>query len=81
MLRDAQRRREGKKLAFWASLLFGAKKSLGVLAGRLSLLGLGCKAKIELCIARRALRGDSLASFTVQSLGASTCWLCGGFVD
>ena len=70
MLRDAQRRREGKKLAFWASLLFGAKKSLGVLAGRLSLLGLGCKAKIELCIARRALRGDSLASFTSQSLDA-----------
>ena len=71
MLRDAQRRREGKKLAFWASLLFGAKKSSGVLAGRRKLLGLGCKAKRELSIARRALRGDSLASlasFTSQSL-------------
>ena len=33
MLRDAQRRREVKKLAFWASLLFGAKTSPGVLAG------------------------------------------------
>ena len=66
MLRDVQRRRE-RSLLFWASLLFGAKTSPGVLAGRLSLLGLGCKAKTGLSIARRALRGDSLASFTVQS--------------
>ena len=68
MLRDAQRRREGKKLAFWASLLFGAKKSLGVLAGRLSLLGLGCKAKLELSVKQRALRGDSPARSTARAL-------------
>ena len=67
MLRDAQRRREGKKLAFWASLLFGAKKTTGVLAGRRKLRRLGCKAKRELSIAKRALRGDSPARFYSQS--------------
>ena len=80
MLRDAQRRREGKKLAFWASLLFGAKKSLGVLAGRLSLLGLGCKAKLELSVKQRALRGDSPARFYSQSF-SSLQGLCQGFVE
>ena len=68
MLRDAQRRRQGEKLAFWASLLFGAKKSSGVLAGRGKLRGPDCKAKLELSITQRALRGDSPARFTARAL-------------
>ena len=80
MLRDAQRRREGK-LAFWASLLFGAKKSSGVLAGRGILRWLGCKTSLELSITQRVLRGDSLASFTSQSPEAHLPKLCQGFVE
>ena len=73
MLRDAQRRREGKKLAFWASLLFGAKKSLGVLAGRFLYWGSVARPKVIYVSRGERCAATPLLVLQPESL-APTCW-------
>ena len=80
MLRDAQRRREGK-LAFLGQPSLWGQKELRGARGAAFFTGARLQGKIELCIARRALRSDSLATNTSQSLGHHLPVSPAGFVE